>query len=198
MMPRLGFPAVSESPTPAPKPRLTPWLAAIGVLAVAVVAFGAVQVFDDDDGGGAAPTGETASRSPQLTLTESVPATTPGGPEPPEGSRLVVGDRNLFPALSGSLASYANQQVEGEGLQVIEVNGTSSLWAGRSRSQRLLVVLNLKGEPFPQLREGQLVDFIGQIQPNADTYGETDPQSAALLERHGHHAFVSVFDLKLS
>jgi hypothetical protein len=168
---------------------------------VAVVAFGAVQVFDDDDGGGAnttAPTGETASRSPQLTLTDSVPATTPGGPEPPEPGTLVVDNRNLFPALSGSLASFANQQVEGAQLRVIEVNGTSSFWVGRSRGQRLLVVLNLKGEPFPQLREGQLVDFIGPIQANAGTYGVTDPQSAALLERQGHHAFVSVFDLKLS
>jgi hypothetical protein len=171
---------------------------------VAVVAFAAVQVFDDDDDGGnaAAPTsGETAARptttSPQLTLTQTVPATTPGGPEPPELGTLVVGDRNLLPALSDSLASYAFQQVQGAGQQVIEVNGTSSFWAGRSRGQRLLVVLNLKGEPFPQLREGQLVDFIGQIQPNEGDYGETDPQSRALLERQGHHAFVSVLDLEL-
>ena len=173
---------------------------------MAVVAFGAVQLFDDDDDGGGANTpaaGETSARptdqatSPELTLTDSVPATTPGGPEPPEGGKLVVGTRNLLPALSDSLASYANQQVEGTGLRVIEVNGTSSFWVGRSQRQRLLVILNLKGEPFPQVREGRLADFIGQIRANDGSDGETDPQSQALLERQGHHAFVSVFDLKL-
>jgi hypothetical protein len=210
MMPRLRFRAVSESPGPTPRPRLTPWLAAIGVLAVAVVAFAAVQVFeDDDDGGGGrptttfaevapAPTTTPVPTSPQLTLTDSVPATTPGGPEPPEPGRLAVGDRDLFPALSGSLASFANQQVEGERVTVIEVNSTSSFWVGRSRDQRLLVVLNLKGQPFPQLSEGQIVSLVGQIRPNDGNYGETDAPGAALLERQAHHALVSVFDLKLS
>jgi hypothetical protein len=207
MMPRLGFPAVSEPPTPPPRPNLTPWLAAIGVLAVAVVAFAAVQLFDDDDESGSGTTTPTfaeatqppatAATSPQLTLTESVPVTTPGGPEPPDPAVLVAGSVDLFPELSGSLAPYANQQVEGKRLEVIEVNGTSSLWVGRDRAQRLLVVLNLKGQPFPEVREGQLVDLVGQLRPNNGNHGETDPQSEALLERQGHHAFVSVFDFQV-
>jgi hypothetical protein len=209
MMPRLGFPAVSEGPTPPRRPNLTPWLAAIGVLAVAVVAFGAVQLFDDDDDGGrsatapaAAPTftevtSATPTTTPQLTLTESVPQTTPGGPEPPERAALVVRAQDFFPELEENLAPHVSQQVEGKRLRVIEVNDKASIWVGRSRQQRLLVVLNLKRQPFPEVRAGQLVDLVGQIRPNRGNHGETDPQSQALLERQGHHAFVSVQDFQV-
>jgi hypothetical protein len=209
MMPRLRCRAVSESPTPTPRPRLTPWLAAIGVLAVAVVAFGAVRLFDDDDDGSGARTttptvADTASPttvvlSGELTLSESVPATTPGGPEPPdpEPGTLRVGWTDLYPALEGSLAGFANQQVEGKRVEVLGVNGSSSLWVGRREGRQLLVVVNLKGQPFPRVQEGRLVDLVGQIRPNQGNHGVTDAQGRAILERQGHHAFVSVLDLKL-
>jgi hypothetical protein len=193
---------MSESPTPRPRARLTPWLAAIGVLAVAVVAFGAVQVFDDDGGSATdSPTsGPTSARttSPQLTLTESVPLTNPGGPEPPAGDpgALEADGRDLYPSLGGSLESFAGEQVEGTAVPVVAVNGESSLWVGRPGNQRLLVVLNLKGEPFPRLQVGDRVDLIGMIQPNQGEYDVTDARSKALLARQGHHAFVSVFDLE--
>jgi hypothetical protein len=192
---------MSESPTPGPRPRLTPWLAAIGVLAVAVVAFGAVQVFDDDDDGGSAtdsPTsGLTSARttSPRLTLTESVPLTNPGGPEGDPGV-LEAGGSDLYPSLGGSLESFAGEQVEGTAVPVVAVNGESSLWVGRPGNQRLLVVLNLKGEPFPRLQIGDRVDLIGIIQPNQSEYGVTDARSKALIARQGHHALVSLFDLE--
>lgn len=198
---------MTESPTPGPRPRLTPWLAAIGVLAVAVIAFGAVQAFDDDDDGGNAATdgamsGLTAApttTSPQLTLTESVPQTTPGGPEPPAGEpgALEVAGNDLYPSLGGSLQGFANQQVEGTAVPVVAVNGEQSFWVGRPGAQRLLVVLNLKGEPFPRLEPGSRVDLIGMIQPNQGEYGVSDAAGKALLARQGHHAFVSVFDLDL-
>ena len=198
---------MSESPTPGPRPRLTPWLAAIGVLAVAVVAFGAVQLFDDDDDGGnaatdSATTALTASpattTSPQLTLTDSVTQTTPGGPEPPAGDSgvLEVADSDLYPSLNGSLQAFANQQVEGTAVPVVAVNGEQSFWVGRP-DQRLLVVLNLKGEPFPRLAVGQRVDLVGMISANQAEYGVTDRASQALLAQQGHHALVSVFDLDL-
>jgi hypothetical protein len=200
---------VSESPTPTPRPRLTPWLAAIGVLAVAVVAFGAVQLLgDDDDGDNAGTTPATVTEirlrtvvttAPELTLTESVPATTPGGPEPPdpEPGTLRIGRTDLYPALEGSLAGFANQQVEGKRVEVLGVNGSSSLWVGRREGRQLLVVVNLKGQPFPRVQEGRLVDLVGQIRPNQGNHGVTDAQGRAILERQGHHAFVSVLDLKL-
>lgn len=206
MMPRLIFLPVNESPTPGPRPRLAPWLAIFGILALALVAFGAAQLLEDDDDEalpGPPPPGEVTpapTTSPQLTLTDSVPDTTPGSREPPPGEpgALEVAGNDLYPSLGGSLLGFANQQVEGTAVPVVEVNGKSSLWVGQRGNRRLLVVLNLKGEPFPSVQPGDRVDLVGMILPNGDDYGVSDDTSKVLLERQGHHAYVSVFDLDVS
>ena len=63
--------------------------------------------------------------------------------------------------------------------------------------QRLLVVIDLKGQAPPKVRAGQIVTFSGQVLANEGSYGVTVPDGIALLARHGHHVLVSAQDLKL-
>jgi hypothetical protein len=183
-------------------------LAALVLLAIVIVL--GVRACDDDKGAGNTGTPivtESFSTVPTTapSITDSVPETTPGGPEPdpptlPPGRRggtLVVGTQDLYPALAGSLTKFANQQATGEGLSVVSVVSDEAFWAGRGKLQRLLVVINPKGQALPQVRAGQTVHFSGQVLANEGNYGVTEPDGTALLERHGHHVLVSALDLKL-
>ena len=83
-------------------------------------------------------------------------------------------------------------------MPVIEVAGDKSFWVGRSKTERLLVVLNLKGSSPPDVTPGQKVQFVGQIVDSAGgDHGVTDDGGLQLLRRQGYHASVSVHDLKL-
>jgi hypothetical protein len=173
----------------------------------------AVRSCDDDKGPGNTGTPivtEGFDTVPTTTtvpgITESVPETTPGGPEPDppvlpppnrRGGTLLVGNQDLYPALAGSLTKFANQQATGNGVTVVSVVGEEAFWAGRNKKQRLLVVINPKNETPPRVRAGQTVDFSGQVAANEGTYGVTEPDGTTLLERHGHHVFVSSQDLRL-
>ncbi len=184
-------------------------LAALVLLAIVIVL--GVRACDDDKGTSSTGTPivtESFSTVPTTTpsLTESVPETTPGGPEPdpptvPPGSgggTLLVGsDQDLYPALEGSLTKFANQQATGKELNVVSVVSDQAFWAGRGKAQRLLVVINPKGEAPPKVRAGQIVSFSGQVLANEGNYGVTVPDETALLARHGHHVLVSAQDLKL-
>jgi hypothetical protein len=205
------------------EPRATPpggrqalWLWALA--AIVLIGIGiliAVRAFGDDSSGTPPATGT----SPRLTgtdaaptapgITESTPVTTPGGPEPdppaplPSGKSrregtLLVNGNDLYPFLSGNLLRVAKTQVEGNSVPVLEVVSDRSFWVGRSKAQRLLVVLNLKGAPPPEVTPGQKVQFVGQIVDSAGgDHGVTDDEGLQLLRRQGHHASVSAFDLKL-
>jgi hypothetical protein len=203
---------VAEPTTPPPVRREGLWLWALAALVLlAIVIVLAVRACDDDEE--TANTGtpivtETISTvpTPQPSITESLPETTPGGPEPDppvlpppnrRGGTLVVGNQDLYPALAGSLTKFANQQATGKGVTVVSVVGEEAFWAGRSKAQRLLVVINPKAETPPQVRAGQTVHFSGQVVANEGTYGVTEPDGTTLLERHGHHVLVSAQDLKL-
>jgi hypothetical protein len=192
--------------------RETLWLWALAALVLlAIVIVLGVRACDDDKGSsstGTPVTTEPPSTAPTTTptLTDSVPETTPGGPEPdppplPPGSgggTLVVGTQDLYPALEGSLTKFANQQATGQGLNVVSVVSDQAFWAGRDKAQRLLVVIDPKGEAPPKVQAGQTVSFSGQVLANEGDYGVTVPDETALLARHGHHVLVSAQDLKLS
>ena len=184
-------------------------LAALVLLAIVIVL--GVRACDDDKG--TVESGTPIVTEPVVTvpatapsITDSVPETTPGGPEPdpptlPPGSGggtlLVGGDQDLYPALAGSLTKFANQQATGKELNVVSVVSDEAFWAGRSKVQRLLVVIDSKGQAPPKVRAGQTVTFTGQVLANDGGYGVTEPYEIALLERHGHHVLVSAQDLKL-
>jgi hypothetical protein len=205
---------VAEPTTTPPGRRQGLWLWALA--AIVLIGIGiliAVRAFGNDDGSGT----PTVTGSPRLTgtdaaptapsITESTPVTTPGGPEPdpPEplppgrrGGTLLANGNDLYPFLSGNLLRVANAQVEGKAVPVIEVAGDKAFWVGRSKAQRLLVLLNLKGAAPPEVTPGQKVQFVGQIVGNADDdHGVTDDEGLQLLRRQRHHALVSAFDLKL-
>ncbi len=184
------------------------WLwALVALVLLAIVIVLGVRACDDDKGTSEAgtPIVTEPCRRTAPSLTDSVPETTPGGPEPdpptlPPGRRggtLVVGTQDLYPALAGSLTKFANQQATGKGLNVVSVVSDEAFWAGRSKVQRLLVVIDPKGETPPKVRAGQTVSFSGQVLANEGDHGVTEPDGMALLERHGHHVLVSAQDLKL-
>jgi len=200
---------VTEPTTPPAARRQPLWLWALG--AIVLIGIGiliAVRAFGDDDNP-ATPT--VLTDNPRLTgtdaaptvpgITDSIPETTPGGPEPDpqgRGGTLLVNGSDLYPFLSGSLLRVANTQVEGTSVPVVEVVDGRSFWVGRSKAQRLLVVLNLKGKTAPEVTPGQKVQFVGQIVDSAGgDHGVTDDEGLQLLRRQGHHASVSAFDLKL-
>jgi hypothetical protein len=202
--------------TTPPGRRQALWLWALAaIVLIGIGALVAVGAFGDDDDSGS----PTTTISPRLTgtdaaptapsITESVPATTPGGPEPDppqpippgktgRGGTLLVNGNDLYPFLSGNLLRVANTQVEGKAVPVIEVVGDKSFWVGRSKAQRLLVELNLKGAAPPEVTAGQKVQVVGQIVDIAGgDHGVTDDEGLQLLRRQGHYASVSAFDLKL-
>jgi hypothetical protein len=208
---------VAEPTTTPPARRQAFWLwalAAIVLIGIGILV--AVRAFGDDESSGT----PTVTGNSRLTgtdaapttprITESNPATTPGGPEPdppeplppgktgPGGTLLVNGD-DLYPFLGGNLLRVANAQVEGKSVPVVEVVSDKSFWVGRSKAQRLLIVLNLKGGAPPKVAPGQKVQFVGQIVDSAGgDHGVTDDEGLQLLRRQGHHASVSAFDLKVS
>ena len=204
---------MTEPTTPPSLRREGLWLWALAALVLlAIVTALGVRACDDEketDKAGTSIVTEPVSTVPATTapsITESVPETTPGGPEPdpptlpPPGRRgetLVVGTQDLYPALEGSLTKFANQQATGKGLSVVSVVSDETFWAGRSKVQRLLVVIDLNGQAPPKVRAGQTVDFSGQVLANDGNYGVTEPDGTTLLARQGHHLLVSAQDLEL-
>ena len=206
---------MAEPTTPSPARREGLWLWALAALVLlAIVIVVGVRACDDDEGSTnsgtptATDTGVGTVRTNEPGITESLPETTPGTPEPdlPEplptptrgGGTLAADGQDLYPALAaGSLAQFANQQVAGKGVKVGSVVGDDAFWVGRSTKQMLLVVLNPKGKTPPNLRAGQTATFSGLLRVNEGLYGVTAPAEKTTLERQGHHAFVSVGDLKL-
>lgn len=207
---------MAEPTTPPPARREGLWLwALVALVFLAIVIVFVVRACDDDKGtanSGTPSATETSFGTVPTTapsITESLPETTPGGPEPdpPEppppgnsnrGGILQVNGNDLYPFLGGNLLRVADAQVTGKSVPVIEVAGDRSFWVGRSKTQRLLVVLNLKGSSPPKVSPGQLAQFVGQIVDSAGgDHGVTDDEGLQLFRRQGHHAFVSVHDLKL-
>jgi hypothetical protein len=200
---------VAEPTTPPPVRREGLWLWALAALVLlAIVIVLGVRACDDKETSNTGtpivtePFGTVPTTAPSIT--DSVPETTPGGPEPDPptlppgggGGTLVVGTQDLYPALEGSLTKFANQQATGKGVTVVSVIGSGAFWAGRSKAQRLLVLIDPKGTRPPSLRAGQTVDFSGQLVANEGDHGVTEPDGMAILARHGHHLLVSPRDIK--
>jgi hypothetical protein len=124
---------------------------------------------------------KTASTATAPQLTTTAPTTTtntvpPPPPAPtgttkrgklPPGGRLLIGTRDLYPFLAGRIASYAPQQVTGEGVRILSIASPTAIWVGKNPQERLLVSLRLKGEGGPKLKPGKKATFVGALLPAA-------------------------------
>ena len=145
------------------------------------------------------PTTITPSSKPGPGKTVPVPAPPTGKGKKGGKATLVVGQRNLFPLLKGSIKRFAPTQVEGKNLKVVALAGWDAFWAGRSRTERILVKMRLKGGSAPKLAIGKKVDFIGLLTGSiADaSAGVTVSTDKALLAAQGAYVDASAADVKL-
>ena len=89
-------------------------------------------------------------------------------------------------------------QVRGSSVNIVQVAGTDSFWAGRNAKQRILVKLNLKGGKPPRLEKGQQTDFVGHlVQARAQDSSKLKAKTGrAVLQNQGVYVLVSAGDLK--
>jgi hypothetical protein len=146
----------------------------------------------------------TPSKPPSATTRsgDEVPApTVPTGSVKAGGKgTLMMGTRNLLPLLGGSIGHFAPTQAEGKSLRIVALAGLDSFWAGRTKSQRILVKMRLKGGSAPTLTVGQKVDFVGLLTASvagAGALGVRNDADRTLLEKQGAYVDASVADVKL-
>ena len=157
----------------------------------------------DDDNDTATPTQPPTVTTPTTATTqefETLPTpTVPTGKATSGGkARLETEDRNLLPLVGGSIARFAPTQVEGKSLRVVALAGPESFWAGRSRGQRILVKMRLKGTEPPKIVVGRDVEFIGTLTVlpgDAGALGVANSSDKALLQRQGAYVDASVADV---
>jgi hypothetical protein len=168
------------------------------VAPLVLVALLAAACGDKDESSSAAPT-TTASTS---TVSTGPSGTTPIPAQPSsKANRLRLEQRDLYPLLAGSLAKYVPNQVTGTSVEVVQVAGIDSFWAGRSPKQRILVKIDLKGKQPPSVQEGQQADFVGHLvkftPADQSKLGVKGKTGGPVLQNQGVYVIVSVDDLKL-
>lgn len=171
---------------------------------LALIALLAAGCGDNDKSSSPATTGTTTTTA---TTTTSTISTGPSGTTPipaqpsSKGNRLLLGKRDLYPLLSGSLVQYVPNQVTGKSVKVVEAAGENSFWAGRNAKQRILVKIYTKGKPSSRVQAGQRADFVGHLAQatplNASDLGASKKTGAPVLQNQGAYVLVSVGDLKL-
>lgn len=180
-------------------PEVTPAIRSlrrVAPLALVVV----LAVACGDDNKGAAPPKAPPPPAATTRSGDTIPMpTVPTSPTINGKAKLVMGKRKLFPLLNGNLQSFAPTQVEGTSLQVIALAGPESFWAGRSRRQRILVKMRLKGGGAPEIAVGQGVAFIGVLSAGSDAValGVRTDADRKLLEKQGAYVDASAADVKL-
>jgi hypothetical protein len=166
---------------------------------LALVALFAAGCGDKDKGSKAAPA-TTASTTSTVSTGPSGTTPIPARPSS-KANRLRLDKRDLYPLLAGSLAKYVPNQVTGRSVDVVQVAGIDSFWAGRSPKQRILVKIELKGKSPPRLEAGQRADFVGHLAKakaaDASRLGVKEKTGQPVLQNQGVYVVVSVRDLKL-
>lgn len=144
----------------------------------------------------ATTTGSTSTVSTGRSGTTPIPAL-----PSTKANRLLLGKRDLYPLLAGSLAQYVPNQVTGKSVNVVQVAGIDSFWAGRNAKQRVLLKINLKGKQPPRVHPGQQADFVGHLvkakAKDTSSLGVKEKTGGPVLQNQGVYVIVSVGDLKL-
>ena len=146
--------------------------------------------------------GSDATKTTASTISTGPSETTPIPALPSsKGNRLRIGKRDLYPLLAGNLSKFVPDQVRGTSVNVVQVAGIDSFWAGRNAKQRILVKISLKGKPPPRLQAGQQADFVGHLASakagDASKLGVKDKTGRPVLQNQGVYVVVSVDDLTL-
>jgi hypothetical protein len=173
---------------------------ALRLAPLALIALLAASCGDKDKGSSATPT--TTASTPTSTISTGPSGTTPIPALPSsKANRLRLGKRDLYPLLAGNLSKFVPDQVRGTSVNVVQVAGIDSFWAGRNAKQRILVKISLKGQPPPRLQAGQQADFVGHLASakaaDASKLGVKDKTGQPVLQNQGVYVVVSVDDLKL-
>ena len=166
---------------------------------LALVALLATSCGDKDKGSSATP---TTTESTTSTVSTGPSGTTPIPALPSsKANRLLLGKRDLYPLLAGSLSRYVPDQVRGKSVNVVQVAGIDSFWAGRNAGQRILVKIELKGKRPPRLQAGRQADFVGHLAKakpqDAGGLGVKGKTGLPMLQNQGVYVILSVDDLKL-
>lgn len=140
----------------------------------------------------------TATTTVETGKATTTPSTSGGS----GGGQLVMGQRDLYPLLGGSLKRYTPTQVTGKGVTVVAVEAPDAFWVGKSAKESVLVKIRLKGKSAPKVKVGQKVDFVGSLieaspGPQADSLGVKGPAGIARLAKQAAYVDVSVADMKL-
>ena len=171
----------------------------VRVAPLALVALLAASCGDKDKSASPATTASTTTSA--VTTGPSAVTTGPSGAKPipalpsSKGNKLLLGTRDLYPLLAGGLSQYVPKQVRGTSVNVVQIAGTDSFWAGRNAGRRILVKLNLKGGKTPVLKAGRQVDFVGHLAKAPAGLGVRS--GGPLLQKQGAYVIVSVGDLSL-
>lgn len=147
---------------------------------------------------------DDAGTDPDATEGTDDGATTPAAPAPgsPEGDlsddpgTATTGDgTDLFTLLEGDegdaerIAPYADTDVLGTGVQVVEVVDGEGFWIGTD-DQRIFA--HGAADLVAEVEVGQRIDFDGFLKPNppadsADVHDIPEDQGAELHRQQGHH-----------
>jgi hypothetical protein len=173
-------------------------MAVARLVPLALIAVLAASCGDNDNGSSATPRTTTAATT---TAATGPTAATARPAKPSTGkSGLFVGKRNLYPLLAGRLARYVSRPVTANSVQVVQLAGIDSFWAGRGKGQRILVKVDTKGQAPPKVEQGQQVSFVGRLRKapsQSSGLGVKGETGEPVLRNQGVYVVVNLGDLKL-
>lgn len=159
-----------------------------------------------------APADTTVDTAPADTASDDAPATedtptttapavggdaaAPGTGEDPGTVTTASDGTDLFTLVQGDagdaerLAPYADQDVTGEGVSVLDIVEGEGFWIGSDETKR--VFAHVSSDAAAAVQVGQRINFDGFLKPNpatdsADVHDIPEDQGAELHRQQGHH-----------
>ena len=159
----------------------------------------------DKDKSSSPSTTTTASTTTTRARARSRPgrAARPRSPRCPRArrNRLLLGKRDLYPLLAGSLGRYVPNQVTGKSVSVVQSRGHRQLLGREEREAADPRKDQFEGEATAATGPGQQADFVGHLvkakPKDKDRLGVKEKSGGPVLQNQGVYVLVSVGDLKL-
>lgn len=141
-------------------------------------------------------------------VTAPAPEPTPAleVPPPPPAAQpavgpLMAGADPILPLPAEGLAPYAGRTVHGNAVPVQSVVADEGFWVGTSETDRVYVIYRTGGgESPPDVDAGQLVNFVGSLQPataevDAPQFRLTEAEGLGQLRSQGYFVGVPSVDV---